>query len=76
MRCCFLYNMCMRKYKKKPWTMKEKGILLKYYYTLPKDELYEILPDRTPNAIRKQVLYLRSKGRGFRKNVSKNTERN
>tara|TARA_B110000014_G_scaffold207981_1_gene159085 strand:- start:2958 stop:3143 length:186 start_codon:yes stop_codon:yes gene_type:complete len=57
----------MRNYKKKPWSMKEKGILAKYYYTCPKQEVYLLLPDRTPNAIAKQVLYLRKRGWPFKR---------
>ena len=51
----------MKIYKKKPWSRTEKGILAKYYYIIEKEELYKLLPGRTPNSIRKQVLYLRGK---------------
>ena len=39
MRCCFLYNMCMRNYKKKPWTMKEKGLLTDQEFSDAKEKL-------------------------------------
>jgi|TARA_B100001094_G_scaffold150376_1_gene145507 hypothetical protein len=57
----------MRKYTKKPWTMEERGVLSKYYYLTPLEELIPLLPGRTPNAIRKQVLYLRKRGWPFKR---------
>ena len=60
----------MRKYIKKPWTMKEKELLAEYYYTVPMKELQIMLPERTVNSIRKQVVYLKSKQRRFKRNVS------
>lgn len=60
----------MRNYKKKPWTTKEKGLLAQYYYKIPLEELEVLLPDRTTNSIRKQVLYLKSKGWRFKKHAS------
>tara|TARA_B100000029_G_scaffold455757_1_gene483249 strand:+ start:3703 stop:3885 length:183 start_codon:yes stop_codon:yes gene_type:complete len=57
----------MRNYKKKPWTTKEKGLLSQYYYTVPMEELEVLFPDRTQNSIRKQVMYLKSKGWRFKK---------
>ena len=56
----------MRIYKKKPWTRVEKVILVSNYYMIPKADTYALLPNRTPNAITKQVLYLRSKGWPFK----------
>ena len=67
MRGRFLYNMRMRNYKRKPWSMKEKGLLSQHYYKLPLAELQELLPERTENSIRKQVSYLKSKGWRFKK---------
>jgi len=57
----------MRNYVKKPWSKKERTVLSNYYYTLPKEAVWEMLPDRTPNAITKQVLYLRKRGWHFKR---------
>tara|TARA_B100000287_G_scaffold434887_1_gene500813 strand:+ start:119 stop:304 length:186 start_codon:yes stop_codon:yes gene_type:complete len=57
----------MRKYTKKPWSMKERGILSNYYYLRSMEEILPLLPGRTPNAIRKQVLYLRKRGWPFKR---------
>ena len=57
----------MRVYTKKPWSMKERSILSKYYYKVPLEEVQALLPGRTPNAIRKQVLYLRKRGWPFKR---------
>ena len=47
--------------------MKERGVLSNYYYLMPLEELTPLLPGRTPNAIRKQVLYLRKRGWPFKR---------
>ena len=57
----------MRKYIKKPWSIKERGILSNYYYLRSMEEILLLLPGRTPNAIRKQVLYLRKRGWPFKR---------
>ncbi len=57
----------MRSYTKRPWSGAERGILLAYYYTIPREELYKKLPDRTPGAITKQVFHLRAKGWPFKR---------
>lgn len=57
----------MRNYIKKPWSKKEREILSKYYYQSPLKEVIELLPGRTSNAIRKQVLYLRKRGWPFKR---------
>ena len=57
----------MRSYTKRPWSGAERGILLAYYYILPREELFEKLPDRTPGAITKQVFHLRAKGWRFKR---------
>ena len=62
-----MYNITMRKYTKKPWSMKERSILSKYYYLKSMEEILLLLPERTPNAIRKQVLYLRKRGWPFKR---------
>jgi len=62
---CFMYNIRMRKYIKRPWSKKERLFLTRTYYTLPKEEVYALLPERTPNAIAKQVLYLKKRGWTF-----------
>jgi|TARA_R110000787_G_scaffold37867_13_gene95909 hypothetical protein len=61
----------MRIYKKKPWSKAEKGILASFYYIIEKEELYKLLPDRTPNSIRKQVYYLKGKIRFQHESKSK-----
>jgi hypothetical protein len=62
-----MYNIQMRKYTKKPWSRKERLVLARAYYILPKQEVYALLPERTPNAIAKQVLYLRKRGWPFKR---------
>jgi len=51
--------------KKRPWTVKEKQTLKKYYGVLPLKDLVELLPGRTENSIYKQVSYLRQRGWTF-----------
>jgi len=48
--------------KKKPWTTKEREVLRRYYKKIPMEDLLAKLPDRNPNSIYKQVLYLRKRG--------------
>ena len=62
----FVYNIRMRKYTKKPWSVSERKLLSEKYYLLPKEEVYGLFPERTPNAIRKQVLYLKARGWRFK----------
>lgn len=57
----------MRSYTKRPWSRKEKSILMEHYYVVAREELYRMLPDRTPGAITKQVFHLRAKGWPFKK---------
>ena len=47
--------------------MKERGVLSNYYYLRSMEEMLPLLPGRTPNAIRKQVLYLRKRGWPFKR---------
>ena len=63
----FVYNIQMRKYIKRPWSRKERLFLARTYYTLPKEEVYALLPESTPNAIAKQVLYLKKRGWPFKR---------
>tara|TARA_Y100000739_G_scaffold111925_1_gene96295 strand:+ start:148 stop:318 length:171 start_codon:yes stop_codon:yes gene_type:complete len=56
----------MRKYTKKPWSTSDRKLLAEKYYILPKEEVYTLFPERTPNAIRKQVLYLKARGWHFK----------
>ena len=46
--------------------MSERKLLSEKYYNLPKEEVYALFPERTPNAIRKQVLYLKARGWYFK----------
>ena len=57
----------MRNYKKKPWSKQERLLLVNNYYLVTKQNLYAILPDRTPNAITKQVAYLKAKRWPFKR---------
>ena len=49
----------MKKYEKQPWTSDERNVLRDYYYVLSMEQLLDVLPGRSPNAIRKQVAYLK-----------------
>jgi len=55
----------MKEYKKVPWTENERRILQLYYYTVPRGVLLNLLPTRNMNSIRKQVKYLKDRGRRF-----------
>lgn len=55
----------MKRYSKRPWTMDERNLLKKYYYTSSAEELERLFPDRSYNAIVKQVSYLRKRGWTF-----------
>ena len=57
----------MRKYIKRPWSKEERTVLSQYYYLKSIEEIQLLLPERTPNAIRKQVLYLRKRGWPFKR---------
>ncbi len=57
----------MRNYMKKPWSKKERTVLSQYYYLKSIEEIQLLLPERTPNAIRKQVLYLKKRGWRFKR---------
>ena len=57
----------MKKYKKKPWTLDERRILAAHYLHLNIEDLMYMLPDRTEQAIRNQVAYLRKRGYRFNK---------
>ena len=71
MCCGFVYNIRMRKYTKKPWSTSDRKLLAEKYYILPKEEVYGLFPERTPNAIRKQVLYLKARGWHFKYDLEK-----
>lgn len=58
----------MKEYKKVPWTENERRILQLYYYTVPRGVLLNLLPTRNINSIRKQVKYLKDRGRRFQQN--------
>jgi len=56
----------MKKYSKRPWSIRERVMLREHYGTMPVSELQEShLPNRTENSIRKQVAYLRKRGWSF-----------
>ena len=54
----------MKKYEKQPWTTDERHALRDFYYVL---SMLDVLPGRSPNAIRKQVAYLKKRGWYFKK---------
>jgi hypothetical protein len=56
----------MKKYKIKPWTEKERKALARFYFHAHIDEILEMIPDRTEQAIRNQVAYLRKRGYRFK----------
>ena len=58
----------MKEYKKVPWTENERRILQLYYYTVSRGVLLNLLPTRNMNSIRKQVKYLKDRGRRFDRN--------
>ena len=55
----------MKEYEKKPWTTDERNKLRLHYYFKNEEELLEMFPGRTINAIRKQVFYLKKRGWNF-----------
>lgn len=57
----------MKKYDKQPWSSDERNVLRDYYYILDMQALLDVLPDRTPNSIRKQVAYLKKRGWYFKR---------
>ena len=56
----------MKKYKKQPWTVEERRILSEYYFTLNLEDMAFMLPNRTEQAIKNQVTYLRKRGYRFK----------
>jgi len=52
----------MRNYQKEPWSQKERELLRNHYYFKDEEELLEMFPKRSINAIRKQVFYLKKRG--------------
>ena len=55
----------MKEYEKKPWTHEERKLLKLHYYLKNEEELLRMFPERTMNAIRKQVFYLKKRGWTF-----------
>ena len=60
----------MKQYSKRPWTSDERNLLRKYYYISSEEELQKLFPDRSMNAITKQVHYLKKRGWSFFKTES------
>jgi hypothetical protein len=56
----------MKKYLKQPWTELERKTLAVFYYHESIDDLMERIPNRSENAIRKQVMYLKKRGYRFK----------
>jgi hypothetical protein len=58
-----IYN--MKDYQKRPWTHEERNLLRLNYHFKTEEELLELFPGRSINAIRKQVVYLKKRGWAF-----------
>jgi len=56
----------MKKYKKKPWTDVERKMLAAHYFNQDIEVTMNMLPERTEQAIRNQVAYLRKRGIRFK----------
>jgi|TARA_B110000977_G_C10932739_1_gene437767 hypothetical protein len=56
----------MKKYKKKPWTDVERKMLAAHYFGQDIEAMMNMLPERTEQAIRNQVAYLRKRGVRFK----------
>ena len=59
--------MSMKKYVRKPWSVREREILRQNYYIVDKEKLQELLPSRTSTAIASQAHYLQKRGWYFHK---------
>ena len=55
----------MKKYKNKPWTDNERKLLASHYLHLKIEDMAIMLPERSTQAIRNQVSYLRKRGYRF-----------
>ena len=62
----FRYNSLMKKYKTKPWSDNERKALATFYFHASIEEVMHMIPDRTEQAIRSQVSYLRKRGYRFK----------
>jgi hypothetical protein len=60
------YNTVMKKYKRKPWTVKERELLAFHYYNSDISTMLIMLPDRTQQSIRNQVSYLKKRNYRFK----------
>jgi hypothetical protein len=56
----------MKKYKIKPWTDNERKSLATFYFHASIEEVMHMIPDRTEQAIRSQVSYLKKRGYRFK----------
>jgi hypothetical protein len=56
----------MKKYKRKPWTDMERQTLATNYFFQDIKSIMQMLPDRSQQAIRNQVAYLRKRGYRFK----------
>jgi|TARA_B110000503_G_C7116995_1_gene400842 hypothetical protein len=56
----------MKKYKTKPWSDNERKALAVLYFHAPIEEVMDRIPDRTEQAIRSQVSYLKKRGYRFK----------
>ena len=62
----FRYNSRMKKYKTKPWTDSERKALATFYFNAPIEAIVRMIPDRSEQAIRSQVSYLKKRGYRFK----------
>jgi hypothetical protein len=62
----FRYNSLMKKYKTKPWSDNERKALAVLYFHASIEEVMDRIPDRTEQAIRSQVSYLKKRGYRFK----------
>ena len=57
----------MKKYVRKPWSVREREILRQNYYIVDKEKLQELLPSRTLTSIASQAHYLQKRGWYFKR---------
>ena len=67
MRGQFHYNNTMKNYIKQPWSHSERTLLAAKWYTVKRDDIEKLFPNRTYNACVKQAKYLRDRGWHFKK---------
>jgi|TARA_B110000977_G_C11076299_1_gene491319 hypothetical protein len=61
----------MKKYKRKPWTDTERKTLAENYLSIDIELMMHLLPERSQQAIRNQVSYLKKRGYRFKTRLNK-----